>query len=128
MLDVRYLTVYCLTFSPDGRSLLVSSVKRLGRPTGYEIHETQLWRVADGNVLSLPRLKSVNFSADGRILGGSSRSEEKPPGVWSTATGKLEWSRGDETDRTDRSTDGTEVRLAQIGGPEGSHGTVGGWR
>jgi hypothetical protein len=117
MVDVRYLTVYCLTFSPDGRSLLVSSVKRLGRPTGYEIHETQLWRVADGNVFSLPRLDSMNFSAEGRILAGSSRSEEKPPGVWSTATGKLEWSRGDETDRTDRSTDGLELRLAQIWGP-----------
>jgi WD40 repeat protein len=128
MVNVRYLMVYCLTFSPDGRSLLVSSVKRLGRPTGYEIHETQLWRVADGNVFSLPRLGAVEFSVDGRTLAGASWSEEKPPGVWSTATGKLEWSRGDETDRTDRSTDGPEVRLEQIWSPEGRHGTVGGWR
>jgi hypothetical protein len=86
-------------------------------PNWYEIHETQLWRVADGNVFSLPRLDSVEFSVDGRTLAGASWSEEKPPGVWSTATGKLKWSRGDETDRTDRSTDGPELRLAQIWGP-----------
>jgi hypothetical protein len=76
MVDVRYLTVYCLTFSPDGRSLLVSSVKRLGRPTGYEIHETQLWRIADGHVLSLPRLESVNFS--GEMGGGQLRHIDLP--------------------------------------------------
>jgi hypothetical protein len=117
MVDARYPTVYRLIFSPDGRSLLVSSVKRLGRPTGYEIHQTQLWRVANGNVFSLPRLDSVEFSAEGLTLAGASRFEEKPPGVRSTATGKLEWSLGNETDRTDRSTDGPEVRLAQIWGP-----------
>jgi hypothetical protein len=69
MVDVRYLMVYCLTFSPAA--------------------ETQLWRVADGNVFSLPWLDSVEFSVDGRTLAGASWSEEKPPGVWSTVTGKL---------------------------------------
>jgi len=56
MVDARYPTVYRVTFSPDGRSLLVSSVKRLGRPTGYEIHETQLWRVIERLLSGMLRL------------------------------------------------------------------------